>query len=151
MKVKQSLATSQREAPGQLAQNCSSWVFALPAPVEDRREWAVAHSPQRDDCCCDPLDSRECLGGVAEQSLGRFRSCCWFRVPAALRGDAAEQIFMCGSECQVVELQMERIGSAQWCRNDNPLFASVPAAIYSAPGRAAVIMWQSLAFAGDTG
>ncbi len=77
--------------------------------MEDRREWAVAHSPQRDDCFCDPLDSRESLGGVAEQSLGRFRSCCWFRVPAALRGDAAEQLFMCGSESQVVELQMERM------------------------------------------
>jgi len=65
--------------------------------------------------------------------------------------DDAKQIIQCGSEGLDDELQLERNGSAQWCRNDNPLFASVPAAIYSAPGRAAVIMWQSLAFAGDTG
>ena len=65
--------------------------------------------------------------------------------------DDAKQSVQCGSASLDVEIQLERNFSAQWCRNDNPLFASVPAAIYSAPGHAAVITWPSLAFAGETG
>ncbi len=65
--------------------------------------------------------------------------------------DEAKQSVKCGSASLDDEIQLRRNFSAQWCRNDNPLFASVPVAIYSAPGHAAVITWPSLAFAGDTG
>ncbi len=65
--------------------------------------------------------------------------------------DDAIQSVQCGSASLDDEIQLERNFSAQWCRNDKPLFASVPAAIYSAPGHAAVITWPSLAFAGETG